>query len=87
MNREEIIIQVRETLSNTGFYISELYSMRQVGFDLVARRDNSLLIIKVLTNIDAFSEDVSIVVSKSYYIQSRLENIVDVSIDKGAVGC
>jgi len=33
--------------------------MRPVGFDLVARRDNSLLIIKVLTNIDAMSEDVA----------------------------
>ncbi len=59
MSREEIIIQVRETLSNTGFYISELYSMRQVGFDLVARRDNSLLIIKVLTNIDAMTENLA----------------------------
>jgi putative transcriptional regulator len=59
MQREEIITQVRETLTNAGFYISELYSMRQVGFDLVARRDNSLLIIKVLTNIDAMAEDVA----------------------------
>jgi putative transcriptional regulator len=33
--------------------------MRPVGFDLVARRDNSLLIIKVLTNIDSFSEEVA----------------------------
>ncbi len=59
MLREEIISQVRETLSNAGFYISELCSMRQVGFDLVARRDNSLLIIKVLTNIDAMTEDLA----------------------------
>ena len=56
MQREEITLQVREILSNAGFYISELYSMRQAGFDLVARRDNSLLIIKVLTNIDAMTE-------------------------------
>jgi putative transcriptional regulator len=59
MQREEIITQVRETLTNAGFYVSELYSMRQVGFDLVARRDNSLLIIKVLTNIDAMTQDVA----------------------------
>ncbi|MCJ7570445.1 MAG: transcriptional regulator [Candidatus Thermoplasmatota archaeon] len=59
MQREEIINQVRETLANAGFYLSELYSMRQVGFDLVARRDNSLLIIKVLTNIDAMTEDLA----------------------------
>ena len=42
-----------------GFYVSELYSLRPIGFDLVARRDNSLLIIKVLTNIDALSKDVA----------------------------
>ena len=42
-----------------GFYVSELYTMRPIGFDLVARRDNSLLIIKVLTNIDAMSEGVA----------------------------
>ncbi len=59
MNRQELIDNVRETLTNAGFYVSELCSMRPVGFDLVARRDNSLLIIKVLTNINAISEDVA----------------------------
>jgi len=59
MDRQELLNEVRETLSNAGFYVSELCSMRPVGFDLVARRDNSLLIIKVLTNINAISEDVA----------------------------
>ena len=51
--------EIREILSNAGFYVSDLCSIRPIGFDLVARRDNSLLIIKVLTNIDALSEDVA----------------------------
>ena len=59
MKRTELLGEVRETLTNAGFYVSELCSMRPIGFDLVARRDNSLLIIKVLTNIDAMSEDVA----------------------------
>jgi len=59
MNRIELLGNVRETLVNAGFYVSDLCSLRPVGFDLVARRDNSLLIIKVLTNIDAMSEDVA----------------------------
>ena len=59
MDRTELLGDIRETLSNAGFYVSELCSIRPIGFDLVARRDNSLLIIKVLTNIDAFSEDVA----------------------------
>ncbi|MEF8880153.1 MAG: transcriptional regulator [Candidatus Thermoplasmatota archaeon] len=59
MNRDQLLQTVRETLNNSGFYVSEICSMRPIGFDLVARRDNSLLIIKVLTNIDAFSEEVA----------------------------
>ena len=59
MKRTELLGEVRETLTNAGFYVSELCSMRPIGFDLVARRDNSLLIIKVLTNIDAMSENVA----------------------------
>lgn len=56
MNRNELLEETRETLANAGFYVSEIYSMHITGFDLVARRDNSLLIIKVLTNIDAINE-------------------------------
>ena len=59
MNRPELLTHIRETLSNAGFYVSDLYSIRPVGFDLVARRDNSLLIIKVLTNIDSMTEKLS----------------------------
>jgi putative transcriptional regulator len=59
MNRTKLLEDTRETLSNAGFYVSDLCSIRPIGFDLVARRDNSLLIIKVLTNIDALSEDVA----------------------------
>ena len=59
MKREELLREVRDTLIKTGFYVSDFYSMRPIGFDLVARRDNSLLIIKVLTNIDGMSEDVA----------------------------
>ena len=59
MNRLELVKLIRDILSNAGFYVSDLYSMRPIGFDLVARRDNSLLIIKVLTNINALSENVA----------------------------
>ena len=59
MKRLEILEEVRETLVKAGFYVSELCSIRPASFDLVARRDNSLLIIKVLTNIDAIPEEVS----------------------------
>ena len=59
MDRIDLVKHVRETLGNAGFYVSDLYSIHLPGFDLVARRDNALLIIKVLTNIDALLEDVA----------------------------
>ena len=59
MDRTKLLGEIIETLNKAGFYVSDLCNMRPIGFDLVARRDNSLLIIKVLTNIDAFSEDVA----------------------------
>ena len=59
MYREELLKDVRTTLVNAGFYVSNVLTMRPIGFDLIARRDNSLLIIKVLTNINALPEDVA----------------------------
>ena len=59
MHRGELLYTIRDILCNAGFYVSRVHSMRPVGFDLVARRDNTLLIIKVLTNINALSEEVA----------------------------
>ena len=59
MKRVKLLEHVRDLLSNAGFYVSKVYSMRPIGFDLVARRDNTLLIIKILTNINALPEDVA----------------------------
>ena len=59
MERTELLEKVRDVLINGGFYVSDLYSMRLTGFDIVARRDETLLIIKVLTNVDSLSEDVA----------------------------
>ena len=68
MIRPELLQTVRDLLSYAGFYVSEVYDIRPIGFDLVARKDNSLLIIKVLTNINAFSEDVAIELKKLAYL-------------------
>ncbi len=56
MNRPELIEYVRETLARAGFAVSERCDLRPVSFDLVARRDRDLLIVKVLTNVDALNE-------------------------------
>lgn len=47
--------EVREALAKTGFFLSERHNARGLCFDIVARRDQTLLLIKVLQNVDAFS--------------------------------
>ena len=59
MERTVLVKNIRDILGKAGFYVSDFHSIRLSGFDIVARRDNTLLIIKVLTNIDSFSEDVA----------------------------
>ncbi len=58
MDRTELLANIREFLGSAGFSVSDPYAIRLPGFDLVARRDDTLLIIKVLSNIDGLSEDV-----------------------------
>ncbi|RLF55466.1 MAG: transcriptional regulator [Thermoplasmata archaeon] len=56
MERLRILQEVKEILRGAGFQVSEECNFKDVGFDLFARRDNKLIILKVLTNIDAFNE-------------------------------
>ncbi|MCI4360209.1 MAG: transcriptional regulator [Thermoplasmata archaeon] len=51
--RERAIERVRNVLERAGFFVSDAHSIRPTSFDLVARRDSLLLIVKVLKNIDA----------------------------------
>ncbi|HEY9206403.1 MAG TPA: transcriptional regulator [Candidatus Methanoperedens sp.] len=57
MNKELLINRVIAILSRAGFIISERCDIRPRSFDLAARRDNVLLLIKVLYNIDGLNED------------------------------
>ncbi|MGB1586376.1 MAG: transcriptional regulator [Thermoplasmatota archaeon] len=59
MQRSDLIDAVRSTLARAGFSVSERCDLRPISFDLVARRDRDLLILKVLTNVDALSEPIA----------------------------
>ncbi|OGS42582.1 MAG: hypothetical protein A3K67_02260 [Euryarchaeota archaeon RBG_16_62_10] len=54
-NREELIIRVRATLAKAGFFTSDPHNIRSISFDVIARRDKQLFIIKALSNIDSLS--------------------------------
>lgn len=56
VKRDQLIKEVREVLAKTGFFLSELHGERGLCFDFVARRDDLLLIIKVLQNVDALNK-------------------------------
>ena len=56
VDRSELISNVRDTLAKSGFYISEEWTSPTLCFDIIARRDAQLLIIKILANVDAFNK-------------------------------
>ena len=57
--KKELLADTCGLLARAGFYISEICTLRPSSFDFVARRDDMLLLVKVLNNIDALSEDVA----------------------------
>jgi len=56
-SREGWIDQIREMLERAGFYVADTRGVRPSSFDLAARRDATLLLIKVLKNIDALDAE------------------------------
>jgi putative transcriptional regulator len=56
MNKELLINRVVSILNKAGFIISDRCDIRPRSFDLAVRRDDLLLLIKVLFNIDGLNE-------------------------------
>ncbi|MES2154065.1 MAG: transcriptional regulator [bacterium] len=59
VTRADLIGTVSQTLARAGFVVSERCDLRPVSFDLVARRDKDLLMVKVLANVDALSDAIA----------------------------
>ncbi len=57
MGRNDLINTTRAILAKAGFDVSSALTIRGVCFDVVARLDQRVLIIKILSNIDAFSKE------------------------------
>ena len=56
-SREQSIERIRALLERAGFYVADTHSIRPTSFDLAARRDATLLLVKVLKNIDALDSE------------------------------
>ena len=55
--RERWIERVQALLERAGFYVADAHGVRPSSFDLAARRDATLLLVKVLKNIDALDAE------------------------------
>jgi putative transcriptional regulator len=53
MHRDQVLVEITELLSNHGFETSNIYD--RSCFDMIARRELILLLLKVLINVDGFS--------------------------------
>ena len=51
--RDRSVSSIRSVLEKAGFFVTDTHSVRPTSFDLMARRDSTLVILKVLKNIDA----------------------------------
>ena len=59
MSRDALIQQVLDVLERAGFIVSDRCDVRPRSFDLAARRDQLLLLLKVLSNIDGLSVEIA----------------------------
>jgi len=57
MSRSALVGNVIAMLEDAGFAVSDRCAIRPRSFDLVARRGEELLLVKVLRNVDAFDAD------------------------------
>lgn len=56
-DRDKLVARTRDTLAKCGFYVSSPHNLRSISFDLVARRDRQLVVLKALCNIDSLSSE------------------------------
>ncbi len=55
--REQAIERIRHLLEQVGFLVTDAHGIRPTSFDLMARRDSQILILKILKNIDALAPE------------------------------
>jgi putative transcriptional regulator len=54
MSRQALVENVTAMLEDAGFIVSDRCAIRPKSFDLVARRGDNVLLLKILGNVDAF---------------------------------
>ena len=57
MSQDRQLQLVTSVMISAGFEVSEKFTLRPRSFDLIARNDGTLMVIKVVTHIDSVSEE------------------------------
>ena len=90
MTQDRSLQMVTSVMITAGFEVSERFSLRPRSFDLIARKNGTMLVIKVVSHIDSVSDDVA---SDLEIIASHLSGIPlivgerarDAELERGAV--
>ena len=90
MTQDRSLQLVTSVMITAGFEVSERFSLRPRSFDLIARKNGTMLVIKVVSHIDSVSDDVA---SDLEIIASHLRGIPlivgerarDAELERGAV--
>ena len=90
MSQDRQLQLVTSVMITAGFEVSERFSIRPRSFDLMARKNRTLLIIKVVAHIDSVSEDVAFdleVISRHLGAVPLIvgERARDAELERGAV--
>ena len=59
MTQDRSLQLVTSVMITAGFEVSERFSLRPRSFDLIARKNGTMLVIKVVSHIDSVSDDVA----------------------------
>ena len=57
MSRDALVGNITAMLRDAGFAVSDRCAIRPKSFDIAARRGEQLLLVKILANVDAFTEE------------------------------
>ena len=58
MKKEEILRESIDIIQKAGFYLASIREHSGASFDLIARRDSLLILVRVTVNIDSITKDV-----------------------------
>lgn len=90
MTQDRSLQLVTSVMITAGFEVSERFSLRPRSFDLIARRNGTLLVIKVVSHIDSVIEDIAFDLETIARHLSGIPLIVgerarDADLERGAV--